>query len=229
MTTIYARALTTGALAFLTFTTGAAAQAPPSPILNTLEVQKLVTGAQPVDDAKLSSHFTALAERYETEAKQHTAMAQASAGNPNRQLATGMSAHCKRLADLNTQSATTLRELAGHHQKLAAGASSTAPHDSARFQGGAGARTPSKQDLTALAATAHTTADHRALEEYFLTAAKRYTAVADEHASMAQAYRGTKIAAAAAHCDRIVMLSRDAAKEAGAAATMHKDLAGIAR
>ena len=229
MTTIYSRALATGALALFTFATGAAAQAPSSAILNKLEVQKLVTSAQPGDNAKLSAHFTSLAERYEAEAKQHTAMSQASVGNPNRQIATGMSAHCKRLADLNTQSATTLRELAAHHKKLAAGAPSIAPRDGARFQGGAGAPSPTTQDLNALAAKAHTAPDHRALEEYFLTAAKRYTADADEHVAMAQAYRGTKIAAAAAHCDRIVMLSRDAAKEANAAATMHKDLAGIGR
>jgi len=45
----------------------------------------------------------------------------------------------------------------------------------------------------------------------------------------AQAYRGTRIAQAAVHCDRLVTLSRDSAKEATAAAAMHKDLAGGAR
>ena len=80
-----------------------------------------------------------------------------------------------------------------------------------------------------MAAKASTPADHRALEEYFLTAAKRYTADANEHATMAAAYRGTKIASAAVHCDRLVTLSRDAAKEANAAAARHKELAGIAR
>ena len=44
---------------------------------------------------------------------------------------------------------------------------------------------------------------------------------------MAQSYRGTKIASAATHCDTLVRLSRAAAKEANAAATMHKDLAGL--
>ena len=65
-----------------------------------------------------------------------------------------------------------------------------------------------------MAAKAGTPADHRALEEYFLTLAKRYTAEANEHVAMAQAYRGTRIAQAAVHCDRLVGLSRDAAKEA---------------
>ena len=42
-------------------------------------------------------------------------------------------------------------------------------------------------------------------------------------------YRGTRIAQAAVHCDVLVRLSRDAAKEATAAAEMHKQLAGVGR
>ena len=45
---------------------------------------------------------------------------------------------------------------------------------------------------------------------------------------MAQAYRGTRIAQAAVHHDRLVTLSRDTAKEANAAAAMHRQLAGFA-
>ena len=46
---------------------------------------------------------------------------------------------------------------------------------------------------------------------------------------MALTYRGTRIAQAAAHCERLVTLSRDSAKEATEAAAMHKQLANIAR
>ena len=80
-----------------------------------------------------------------------------------------------------------------------------------------------------MAAKASTPADHRALEEYFLTLAKRYTADVTEHTAMANTYRGARIAQAAVHCDNFVRLSRDAAKEATAAAEMHKQLAGVAR
>ena len=66
-------------------------------------------------------------------------------------------------------------------------------------------------------------------EEYFLALATRYTADANEHAATARTYRGTKIAQAAVHCDRLVMLSREEAKEATAAAAMHKQLGGHAR
>lgn len=156
-------------------------------------------------------------------------MSQASIGNPSRSIVTGLSAHCNRLAELSTQSAETLRALAAHHEKLAAGTPSVAHSDGEAFHGGAGAPHPTTKDLSGLAATASTSADHRALEEHFLTAAKRYTADAQQHAMMSQTYRGTKIASASVHCDRLVRLSRDAAKEATAAAVMHKDLAGVAR
>ncbi|RPH49505.1 MAG: hypothetical protein EHM84_06385 [Lysobacterales bacterium] len=197
--------------------------------MNTLEVQQLVKRAEPGDNSRLAAHFTALADRYTGEAKRHTSMAQSFVGNPSRNLGTGMSAHCKQLADLNTKSATELRELATYHQKLAAGAPATAPTTGGRFEGGAGAPAPTDQELNALAAKASTPADHRALEEYFLTLAKRYTADANEHVAMANTYRGTRIAQAAVHCDRLVALSRDEAKEATEAAAMHKDLAGVAR
>jgi hypothetical protein len=156
-------------------------------------------------------------------------MAQSFVGNPSRNLGTGMSAHCKHLADLNTQSASQLRELATYHQKLASGAAATPPTGSTRFQGGAGARVPTDQELNALATKAHTPSDHHALEEYFRTLAKQYTSDATEHAATANTYRGTKIAQAAVHCDSLVRLSKEEAKEATAAADMHKQLAGVAR
>ena len=230
MRTITIRTLTIGVLAILVTAGGAASQTASSPILNTLEVQKLVASSEPGDNARLSAHFAALAERYTAEAKRHDAMAQAFIGSPTRRVAANSAAdHCKRLAELNTQSAATARELAAHHNGLAAGTTSAVPRGAARFEGGAGASTPTAAELSALASKASTPADHRGLEEYFLTSAKRYTADANEHAGMAQAYRGTRIAQAAAHCDRLVTLSRDSAKEATEAAAMHKQLAGVAR
>ena len=227
MRTIYLRALSIGALALLTYAGGAAAQTT-STVLNFLEVQELIRRAEPAGHARLGAHFSALAERYAGDAKRHTAMSKAVSGNPNRQLATGSSARYTRLAELNTQSATTLRELAAHHEAVAAGKTSAVPRGAARFEGGAGAPAPTTEELTAMAARASTPADHRGLEEYFLTLAKRHTADATDHATMARAYQGTRIAQAAAHCDRMVTLLRDSAKEATAAAEMHKGLAGIA-
>ena len=223
------RSLLLPALAFVFFSGSTAAQDKSPALLNTLEVQQLVKRAEPADNARLAAHFTALADGFVAEAKRHTSMAQSSVGNPSRNLGSGMSAHCKQLADLNTQSATELRDLATYHQKLATGAPAAVPTTGTRFEGGTGARTPTVQELSALAAKASTPADHHSLEEYFLTLAKRYTADANEHAATANTYRGTKIAQAAVHCDSLVRLSKAAAKEATDAASMHKQLAGVAR
>ena len=229
MRTAYFRSMSLAAAAVLTLTASVAAQDRPSGLLNNLEVRQLVARAEPGDQAQLSAHFTALGDRYAAEAKRHISMSQSFIGNPSRNLGSGMSAHCKQLADLNTQSATTLRELAAYHTKLASGTPATQPRDGARFQAGAGAPEPTEKELNALAAKASTPAEHRGLEEYFLTLAKRYTAEANEHVALAQAYRGTRIAQAAVHHDRLAGLSRDGAKEATAAAEMHKQLAGIGR
>jgi hypothetical protein len=213
----------------LTFGSTAVADQNPSAILNRLELQQLVQRAEPADNAQLAAHFSALAERYAAEAKRHTSMSNDSVGNPSRNLATGLRVHCNRLADLNTQSQITVQELAAYHGHTVSGSPSTLPHDAARFQGGAGAPEPMKKDLNRLAESASTASEHHGLEEYFLTLAKRYNGDATEHVTLAQTFRGTRIAQAAIHHDHLARLSREAAKEAVAAAGMHKALAGMVR
>ena len=234
MRTVHLRSLSIAAVAVVTFAGSVAAQEKSSGLLNTLEVQQLVKRAEPGDNARLAAHFTALADRYVAEAKRHTSMAQSFVGNQNRNLGTGMSAHCKKLADLNTKSATALRELAAYHQKLASGVTAAPPAGGAPFEGGAGAPAPTEQELNAMAAKASSPAEHRALEEYFLTLAKRYTSEAADHKAMASAYRELPrspgwAAAAAAHCDRLATLSGESANEATGAAAMHKQLAAVGR
>lgn len=229
MRTIIFRSIGVAAGVVMSLAGNVAAQEKPSALLNTLEVRQLVERADPAANARLGAHFSALADRYSDEAKKHTSMSRGFVGNPSRNLATGMSAHCTRLADLNTQSATTVRELAAYHEKLAGGMSATPPKDAARFQGGAGAPEPTEKELNALAANAKTPAQHRALEEYFLTLAKRYNAEAGQHVALAQVYRGTRLASAAVHHDHLAKVSRDAAAEATSAARMHSDLAAVPR
>jgi hypothetical protein len=188
--------LALAAAALLTVVGVASAQEKPSALLNGLEVPQLVARAEPGDHVRLSAHFTTLADRYAAEAKRHLSMSQSIVGNPNRNLGSGMSVHCTRLADLNTQSAAT---------------------------------EPTEKELDALAAKAITPAEHRALEKYFVTLARRYTTEANDRVTLAQTYRGTPIAQATVHHDRLAGLARDAAKEATAAADMHKGLAAIGR
>ena len=229
MRTLQIRSLLLPALALLAFAGSATAQDSSPALLNSLEVQQLIKRGDPDDNGRLAAHFTALGDRYTAEAKQHTAMANAYSGNPGRNLVTGMSVHCKQLADINTQSAKEVRALATYHQKLASGVAAMHPEAGARFEGGAGAPVPTKQDLSALAAKASTVADHRALEEYFLTLAKRYTREAATYATTANTFRGTKMASAAVHSDILARLSTDSATEATKAAAMHGQLAGVAR
>ena len=229
MRTVFVRSLSLAAAAMLIVASTVAAQVRPSGLLNSLEVRQLVTRAEPADHLRLSAHFAALGDRHAAEAKRHVSMSQSFIGNPSRNLGTGMSAHCKQLGDLNTQAATTARELATYHEKLSVGSPATAPRDATRFQAGAGAPEPTDKELNALAAKASTAAEHRSLEEYFLTLAKRYTTEAQEHLTLAHTYRGTRIAQAAVHHDRLAGLARDAAKEATEAAETHKGLATVAR
>jgi hypothetical protein len=229
MRALHFRALTIPVVAFLAAAGTLAAQDRPSGLLNSVEVRQLASRAEPADNARLGAHFTALAERYAGEAKRHVSMSQSFGGNPNRNLGTSMSAHCKQLADLNTQSATTARELAAYHTKLAAGTPATPPGAGAKLQAGAGAPAPSDRELSALAEKASSATDHKAIEDYFAALAKGYTAAADDYATLAQAYRGTRLAQAAVQQDRLAGLSRDAAKKATEAAAAHKQLANPAR
>ena len=230
MRTIHRGALSVGVLAFLTFAGAISAQTTSSAVLNSLEVQELIKRAQPADHARLDVHFSVLAEQYAREAKRHAAMAQAFIASPTRRTAANSAAdHCRRLEQLNLQSAATLRQLATYHEGLGAGTAVAKPRGAERFEGGAGATAPTTEELTALAAKATTPADHNALQQYFQTLAKRYAAEANDHVAMAQAYRGTRIAQAAVHCDRLASLSRDEAKEATEAAAMHRQLAGVGR
>jgi hypothetical protein len=226
MRTFTIRTLSLAGLA-IAAVTGSAAAHSASPMLSTLEVRTLVASPEPGDNARLSAHFAALAEHYAAEGTRHTSMSQGLVGNAGRHMPTDMGAHCKRLALLNARWAATARELATHHEKLAAGDRSIPPRDAARFHGGAGAREPSNRELRVYASRARTPDDHFALEEYFLTLAKRHTATARQYGAAAQSYRGSKIAQAAVHCDRLVARSRNLADEATAHAAVHKVFAGL--
>ena len=224
MRTIH-RSLAIAVTALLMLASNAAAQENSSAILKRLKVRQLVTRSEPADHARLSAHYSALADQYVAEARRHTVMSQSFVSNPSRKFGSGMSAHSKRLADLNTQQATTLRELAAYHNDLAGGKPATLPADAARFQNRAGAPAPTDKVLAEFAARASTPAEHHSLEEYFLTLALKYTADTKEHAAFAVALRGNRIERAAVIHNRMAALSTDAAKEAYEAAQLHKGLA----
>jgi hypothetical protein len=223
--------MTTGLLAFLAFAAGAAAQEKSSTaVLSRTELRELVVAADtPAEHAQLRNHFAALADRYAEDAKRHATMATAYGGNPNRFSGSDMAGHCKRLGNLATDLSKSARDLAAHHDSLAAGAPSTAPADPHRLHEGTGAPiVMSDAKLRSLVAEASSPAEHGKLQEYFTTLAAKYTADADAHGAMAAAYRGTPrpgASVAASHCDLIVAKAREAAAEAKALAAEHQKIA----
>ena len=89
-----------------------------------------------------------------------------------------------------------------------------------------------EKEVHDLAANARSAADHRVIEEYFESIEQQYRKAVNEHTGMAQAYREVPNRLGgdpAAHCDRLVKLSREAAQEAAVAASEHKKAAEAAR
>lgn len=216
------------AVASLLSTSASRAQSAPSSLLNEVELRQLIIHAEPADHARLSAHFRTLAQRYEAEAKRHDVMGQSSWGTEKlAYLAASQREHCRQLSTRNLKSAAILHELADHHTRLAAGASSALPKGGGAFEAGLGAPAPSDEELTSLAAAAKTGTDHRALEDYFAALGARYEQEATRSASYAAAWRSQSprnpsALLLASHWERLVRQQRAAASEARASAGLHK-------
>ena len=227
MTTTRSRFITTGTLvlwALWAFSGMAGAQTSTG-ILNALALERLMASDMPADHAKVSAHFVALADRYTAEAAFHEQMAQSYTSNPTAKRSRDVNVHCEKLAKLNREAAGTARMLAEHHQKMAAGTAPSLPTAAEALASVAPAPTP--QQLTTLAATASSAADHKALAQYYRGLQTTYTAEAKEHSRLAMYYSGTKARADAAHCERLARLSKDAAVEAGLVADLHSGMAAV--
>jgi hypothetical protein len=207
--------------------TAAAAQ-DRSALLTSIEVKEHVASGQRNDHARLRDHFAALADKYDADARRHKATAQSLTGNPNHPPAVPPGARYVRLAESESASAVTLRELSTHHGRLAAGQVSQAPANSARFESGEGAPAPNEAQLRELSASARTAPEHRALEEYFADLAEKYTNTAKKHTTMALGYRshandrGGSFTALAAHCEQLAKQARESADIARARAAEHR-------
>ena len=127
MRTIRVHGLAFSALALLTLTgsgSGQTVTANPN-LLSSKQVRELVANAKSPDDhAKLARHFLALAEKYETDAADHKALADASRKSPTasetkRPGAPDTAAHCDRFARLAADAAKEARALAAAHERLA--------------------------------------------------------------------------------------------------------------
>ncbi len=91
----FVRCAVLAALAALSLASSLIAQNAPPASLSEADVRQLIVRGQPADHARLSAHFTALAERYASEAKRHASMQPAFAGNTKlAHLAASQAAHC---------------------------------------------------------------------------------------------------------------------------------------
>jgi hypothetical protein len=214
-------------LAIAVFATAAAAQ-DRTALLTSIEVKELVASSQRDDHARLRDHFAALADKYEADAQRHKGIGKSLTGIPNHSPAVVPGARYARLAESETASAATVRELSAHQGRLAAGQTSQAPANSARFENGEGAPAPNEAQLRELSAGARTPSEHRALAEYFSELVQKYTDTAQKHTAMALSYRshpndrGSSFTALAAHCEQLAKQARESAETARAQAAEHR-------
>jgi hypothetical protein len=96
-----------------------------SDLLTARQVTSLIATAKtPADHLKLQKHYLALAAKYEAEADEHVADAQAYRKNPTfleskTPGGPGTAAHCERFAELDRQAAKEARDLASAHEHMA--------------------------------------------------------------------------------------------------------------
>ena len=96
-----------------------------SDLLTSKQVRGLIaTATTSADHVKLQKHFLALAAKYEADAKEHAADAEAYRKNPSfrdskNPAGPGTAAHCDRFAELDLQAAKKARDLASAHEHMA--------------------------------------------------------------------------------------------------------------
>lgn len=96
-----------------------------SDLLTAKEVRELIANAKtPADHVKLQKHYAALAAKYDAEAAEHAAEAQAYRKNPSfmdskHPINPGTASHCDRFAELSRDAAKEARDLASAHEQMA--------------------------------------------------------------------------------------------------------------
>lgn len=195
------------------------ATAQTSTVLNTLELERLVASVAPDDHHRVSTHFAAVAERYTADAALHEQIASSYARNPVAKLGRDMAEHCRTLARIDRDMASQLRDLSAQHAAMALG--TVEPERAPMALQTAGSPSPTADDVTRLAATATTAADHDQLGRYFASLRNTYTREASEHRRLALYYAGIKAKSEAAHCERLARLAREGAEVANDLAARH--------
>jgi hypothetical protein len=225
---LFLRILTITALAVATAHPAAAQNAPG--LLNTFEVQQLVAADTPDAHAVLAKHFIALTAAYKADAARYSALANAYIGNPNHTAGVDVAARRMRQAQEATANAKIARAVTAYHQILSIGGMAMPPAGAAAFDGGKGAPAPRFAQLNEFGKSARTSAEHRVLAEYYLSMARNEMSNANTYATMAELSRvnGSRNAAVTAtYGERLAHRAREVARQANAAAQLHRQLANI--
>jgi hypothetical protein len=109
----------------LSIAVSAAPASKSSDLLTPTQVRELIATAKtPADHVKLQNHFLAVAAKYDVDATEHAAEAQAYRQNPSFMDSKhpdnpGTATHCDRFAELDREAAKEARELASAHEQMA--------------------------------------------------------------------------------------------------------------
>lgn len=111
-------------VSLLTVAAGTAAAVESKGALKPKEVKALVSNAKsPADHLKLARHFTAMAEKHETEAKEHDELATEYSRNPQMRgkipMAPNTAEHCRYFAEHCRNAAKQMRSMAADHEAMA--------------------------------------------------------------------------------------------------------------
>ena len=225
---ILLRIFIVGALALVPARTAGAQNA--SGLLNILDVQRLVIADTAEAHAALAKHFIALAALYEADAGRYSALAALPGGNPNHPFTTDARERRIRQAETAAADARTVRTNAAYHLILSIGGTPRRLARAPAFDGGKGARQPTRDELNELVRSARTPPAHRELVEYFLIVSRTETANAEAYARAARMTRvsgARNIEGIAARYEHLETMARQAARQAYLAAELHRQLAVI--
>jgi hypothetical protein len=197
--------------------------------LNALQVRFLVLRGELDDHRALSGHFRSVAADFAAGARAQEEFARTFPGNPNRYTAVPAGDRARQRAAAQRRAAAVVSALATYHAMAAVGLPFEAPADAAAYWAGAGAAEPTRDQVRDVERQARLPREHRDLAEYFTSVSREQLAAAASHEAHAAAYRGTRIAQAAAHCERIAAAARREASWASGRSVMHTQLAMLPR
>lgn len=181
----------------------------------------------PAEHSSLRQHLLDMAASLSADADAHATIAagyRRKPGNSNRATDEDLAGHCDRIAQRAREAATTARELASYHGRLAGGV----PKSELKVPANRVPLPMADVQVQELIVNAGTPAEHLKVSKQFAAEAARYTAEANRRAAMAPGYRSNATRPdenPGIYNARFVQQMRSAADAAQALAAYHARLA----